>query len=78
MTDTLRGVPGVADAQATVEEVVRVAIPGVTDLIIGQLIGIARAPGLHGHDTRRLRSFVTLRLRSIKDSGTCAGRGRRC
>ena len=36
----LRGVPGVADLQTTVEEMVRIEIPGLPDPIIGQLIGI--------------------------------------
>ncbi len=40
--DTLREVDGVADVQATVEQVVRVTIPGIADPIIGQLIGLDR------------------------------------
>ena len=34
------GVPGVADVQVTVEQVVRVEIAGLVDPIIGQLIGV--------------------------------------
>jgi len=36
----LREVPGVADVQVTIEEVVRATIPGVSDPIIGRLIGV--------------------------------------
>jgi putative ABC transport system permease protein len=43
--EALRQEPGVADVQTTVEELVRVSLPGVDDPIIGQLIGLdARAP----------------------------------
>jgi putative ABC transport system permease protein len=42
LADTLRGVSGVADVQTTLEEIVRVEIPGLADPIIGQLIGIDR------------------------------------
>ena len=38
--ETLREVPGVADVQATLEEVVRVELAGVADPILGQLIGL--------------------------------------
>jgi len=42
LADALRDVGGVADVQTTLEEVVRVSIPGVADPIIGQLIGMDR------------------------------------
>lgn len=43
--EALRQEPGVADVQTTVEELVRVSLPGVDDPVIGQLIGLdARAP----------------------------------
>jgi len=42
LADSLRDVTGVADVQTTLEEVVRVSIPGVADPIIGQLIGMDR------------------------------------
>jgi putative ABC transport system permease protein len=43
--DKLREAPGVADVQATLEEYVRVTLPGVSDPVIGQLIGLdARHP----------------------------------
>lgn len=57
MTDSLRGVPGVADVQTTVEEVVRVAIPGVGDPIIGQLIG------LHAQASQRINRVSVSRGR---------------
>ena len=41
----LRTVPGVAEVQTTVEAVVRITVPGVSDPVIGQLIGVdARQP----------------------------------
>lgn len=40
LEQSLREVPGVADVQTSVEAVVRVEIPGVSDPIIGQLIGL--------------------------------------
>lgn len=41
----LREVPGVADVQTTVEQLVRIEIEGVSDPVIGQLIGVdPRAP----------------------------------
>lgn len=42
LADTLREIPGVADAQTTLEQIVRVEIPGLPDPIIGQLIGMDR------------------------------------
>ncbi len=45
MLDPLRALGGVADAQTTIEQIVRVEIPGSSDPIVGQLIGLdARAP----------------------------------
>ena len=42
LADLLRGVTGVADVQTTLEEIVRVEIPGLADPIIGQVIGVDR------------------------------------
>jgi len=43
--ERLRELPGVADVQPTVEAVVRVTLPGKSDPVVGQLIGIdARQP----------------------------------
>ncbi len=36
----LRTAPGVADVQTTVEEIVRIELPGLPDPVIGQLIGL--------------------------------------
>ncbi len=36
----LREVPGVADVQTTIEQIVRIELPGVADPVVGQLIGI--------------------------------------
>ena len=40
MVDTLRATPGVADVQTTIEQIVRIEIDGVSDPVIGQLIGV--------------------------------------
>jgi putative ABC transport system permease protein len=40
LADLLRAVTGVADVQTTLEEIVRVEIPGLADPIIGQVIGV--------------------------------------
>ncbi len=40
LAERLRAAPGVADVQVTIEQVVRVDIPGLSDPIIGQLIGL--------------------------------------
>ncbi len=45
MIEPLRALPGVADVQTTLEQMVRADIPGKSDPIIGQLIGLdPRAP----------------------------------
>jgi putative ABC transport system permease protein len=40
LAETLREIPGVADVQTTLEQAVRVELPGLPDPIIGQLIGL--------------------------------------
>ena len=40
LADTLRATPGVADVQTTIEQIVRIELPGVADPVIGQLIGV--------------------------------------
>ena len=40
LADTLRATPGVSDVQTTIEQIVRIELPGVADPVIGQLIGI--------------------------------------
>jgi putative ABC transport system permease protein len=37
---TLRATPGVADVQTTIEQIVRIEVEGVSDPVIGQLIGV--------------------------------------
>jgi putative ABC transport system permease protein len=40
LVTVLRATPGVADVQATIEQVVRIELPGLVDPVIGQLIGV--------------------------------------
>jgi putative ABC transport system permease protein len=42
LAERLRAAPGVAEVQTTLEQMVRVALPGVPDPIVGQLIGMDR------------------------------------
>ena len=42
LVETLLSIPGVADVQTTVEQIVRIELPGVADPVIGQLIGVDR------------------------------------
>lgn len=62
LADTLRALPGVADVQVTVEQVVRVEIEGRNDPIIGQLIGVDRhaAPRMNRVTLRRGRADAAL------------------
>ena len=40
LAGTLLATPGVADVQTTIEQVVRIELPGVVDPVLGQLIGV--------------------------------------
>lgn len=40
LLDTLRTLPGLADVQATTEYIVRVSVPGTSDPVLGQLVGL--------------------------------------
>ncbi|MFM8899393.1 MAG: ABC transporter permease [Burkholderiales bacterium] len=40
LAESLRATPGVADVQTTIEQIVRIELGGVSDPIIGQLIGV--------------------------------------
>ena len=40
LAGTLRSTPGVADVQTTIEQIVRIELPGVADPVVGQLIGV--------------------------------------
>jgi putative ABC transport system permease protein len=42
LAESLQAIPGVADVQTTLEQMVRIELPGVPDPIIGHLIGIDR------------------------------------
>jgi putative ABC transport system permease protein len=44
LAEVLRDVPGVADVQTTLEQVVRIEVPGQVDPVIGQLIGLKAHP----------------------------------
>ncbi|MFO1328402.1 MAG: ABC transporter permease [Rubrivivax sp.] len=64
---TLQALPGVADVQTTVEAVVRISLPGSTDPVVGQLIGIDR------HHPPRLNRLV-LRSGQAEDASGSPGR----
>ena len=51
---TLRALPGVADVQTTTEFIVRVTVPGTSDPVLGQLIGVdlRQPPRLNQHVLR--------------------------
>jgi putative ABC transport system permease protein len=40
LAESLRQTPGVADVQTTIEQIVRIELPGVSDPVVGQLIGL--------------------------------------
>jgi len=61
--EELRGIDGVADVQTTLEEIVRVEIPGLSDPIIGQLIGIDR------RDPPRMNRVSVSRGRALDGAG---------
>jgi putative ABC transport system permease protein len=42
LAGTLLTLPGVADVQTTIEQLVRIELPGVSDPVLGQLIGVDR------------------------------------
>lgn len=66
MATRLAEVPGVVDVQTTVEAMARVAVPGTTDPVIGQLVG---------RDPRRPQRLnqVLLRTGRWPEAGTRAG-----
>ncbi|HAU56428.1 MAG TPA: ABC transporter permease [Comamonadaceae bacterium] len=68
LAEVLRGVPGVADVQTTVEQVVRVEMAGLADPIIGQLIGLdLRQPP-------RMNRVIVHTGRALESAGTGQGR----
>ncbi|MDY0105608.1 MAG: ABC transporter permease [Giesbergeria sp.] len=69
LAEVLRGVPGVADVQVTVEQVVRVQMTGVADPILGQLIGVdLRQPP-------RMNQVTVGQGRALAPAGSGAARG---
>ena len=69
LAEVLRGVPGVADVQVTVEQVVRVEMAGVADPILGQLIGVdLRQPP-------RMNQVTVGKGRALAPAGSGAARG---
>ncbi len=67
LADTLRAIPGVADVQTTTEMLVRVGIEGLSDPIIGQLIGIDRK-------RPQRMNLITLRSGHAEDASMSPGR----
>jgi putative ABC transport system permease protein len=56
----LRDVPGVTDVQTTIEQVVRIDLPGTSDPILGQLIGV------HPLATARMNLFTLRSGRALE------------
>ena len=67
--EELRGIDGVADVQTTLEEIVRVEIAGLSDPIIGQLIGIDR------REPPRMNRVSVSRGRALDGTGTMRSDG---
>ncbi|MBL8346427.1 MAG: FtsX-like permease family protein [Rubrivivax sp.] len=61
---TLREVPGAADVQTTIEQVVRIELPDVPDPVLGQLIGIdpRQLPRMNRVTLRNGRGFDEVRV----------------
>lgn len=70
LVETLRQVPGVADVQTTIEQVVRIGLPGVSDPILGQLIGVDRKqlPRMNQVTVSRGRALDKAALSSVARS----------
>ncbi|MDO8374435.1 MAG: ABC transporter permease [Polaromonas sp.] len=67
LAETLRQVPGVADVQTTIEQVVRIGVPGVSDPILGQLIGVDRK------QLPRMNQVSVSRGRALDNGGLSSG-----
>ncbi|MDP2452324.1 FtsX family ABC transporter permease [Polaromonas sp.] len=67
LVETLREVPGVADVQTTIEQVVRIAAPGVSDPILGQLVGVDRK------QLPRMNQVSVSRGRALDNAGLASG-----
>ena len=67
LAEQLRALPGVADVQTTVEQIVRIQLPGSSDPVLGQLIGIDRL------QPPRLNLVSVVAGRALFDGGDGAG-----
>lgn len=67
LVETLRQIPGVADVQTTIEQVVRIGLPGVSDPILGQLIGVDRK------QLPRMNQVSVSRGRALDNAALSAG-----
>ena len=67
LVETLQQVPGVADVQTTIEQVVRIGLPGVSDPILGQLIGVDRK------QLPRMNQVTVSRGRALDLAATSSG-----
>ena len=67
LAEQLRALPGVADVQTTVEQIVRIQLPGSSDPVLGQLIGIDRL------QPPRLNLVSVVAGRALFDGGDSAG-----
>jgi putative ABC transport system permease protein len=65
--ELLRATPGVADVQTTIEQIVRIEVEGLTDPIIGQLIGV---------DLRDAPRMNLVTLRAGRPLGSAASQSR--
>ncbi|MDT7836819.1 ABC transporter permease [Aquabacterium sp. OR-4] len=66
LAERLRAVPGVADVQTTIEQVVRITVPGSSDPVLGQLIGMDR------RNPPRLNLVTVVAGRGLHPPGTDA------
>ncbi|MBT9594993.1 MAG: FtsX-like permease family protein [Vitreoscilla sp.] len=69
LADELRTVEGVADVQTTLEQFVRVEIPGLADPIVGQLIGVDRRV------PQRMNRVTVTAGRALRADGGLSGDG---
>ena len=67
LAQTLRETPGVADVQTTIEQVVRIELPGSSDPVVGQLIGVdpLAPPRMNRVTLRSGRALDDARWRTI-------------
>jgi putative ABC transport system permease protein len=64
VVETLRSLPGVADVQTSIEQVVRIELEGSPDAVLGQLIGVdlRHPPAMNRVTLQRGRALDDLRL----------------